>query len=29
LTERQALDHRNVETELARLLEEQGERWTR
>ena len=29
LTETQALDHQRVETELARLLEEQGARWMR
>src|SRR5262245_5434954 len=28
LTETQALDHQRIEAELARLLEEQGERWT-
>jgi hypothetical protein len=29
LTEREALDHQRVEAELARLLEQQGERWSR
>jgi hypothetical protein len=29
LSEREALDHHRVEAELARLLEEQGERWSR
>lgn len=29
LTESDALDHARIEAELARLLEEQGERWSR
>ena len=29
LTERETLDHQRLEAELARLLEEQGRRWTR
>ena len=29
LTETEALDHQRVEAELARLLEEQGARWSR
>ena len=29
LTEREALNHQRVETELAGMLEEQGQRWSR
>ena len=29
LTEREAFDHRRIETELGRLLEQQGARWLR